>query len=350
MRKSKFKDFRKVFAVTVVLFAAAIHGFAQPGNSCANGIAIVPDTVFNNQQISGTEIWYEFTATAAEMRITVHAQSTTSNISGLELYAGNCTGSALAAGITYNEGYILNYYAFSVGTLYKLKISSSGQSAEDFDIYITEIKAPCACINAPSSCQLICNGSFEDFNAVPIFQGEIEFACPWTHNVSADFHHSNPVSTDVNTPGNRFGTQWPRTGTGYAGIFTYDGTDADYREYIVQELAQPLEDGQVYIVSFWASLADTVGKVTKEIGAHISVGAPAGLNSQAALGLTPQIKTTTFIDNKTGWFQVTAAFTAQGGETHITIGNFNDDANTALQTSSVLHQSGNPLNQDSYYY
>jgi gliding motility-associated-like protein len=191
---------------------------------------------------------------------------------------------------------------------------------------------------------LVPNYSFEEVSTCPQSYGGAgtTLAAPWVAPTTGTPDIFNSCSTFglVDVPDNNFGNQTALTGEGYAGgimkLPSYE-----YREYIQAPLLEPLVANEWYAVSFFVSPGE-FGCAVDEIGAFFSVNAPSA-NSFVALPYTPQIVYTGgFIDDYENWTLIEGCFQAIGGESYITIGNFNNDANTPLDPNCQ-----NPV---SYYY
>lgn len=191
-------------------------------------------------------------------------------------------------------------------------------------------------------CTLFCNGqtnlvhnpSFEDTIKCPTF-AEIGEAVYWTNptQYSPDYYNSCVPSTGAgdgfSVPNNWYGTQIAKTGNAYAGIIDYC-TASDCREYIQGVLNSSLIANKIYCVQFYVSAADSTPYASNNIGAYFSNTAITA-NHSLNLPYTQQISNnpnTNPLTDRVGWTKVSGMFTAQGGEKYITIGNFNDDANT----------------------
>lgn len=180
---------------------------------------------------------------------------------------------------------------------------------------------------------LVPNYSFENISSCPEFfgQGGPTLAPPWTVPTqgSADVFNECCTTGQVDVPNNFFGSQPALTGVGYAGFYTRLNAFL-YREYIQAPLDEPLVAGTWYAVSFYVSPADN-GCAIEHIGAYLSVDAP-GNGGFAPFDLTPQVVSTEgFINDFDGWTLVSGCFLAEGGEAHITLGNFESDADNPME-------------------
>lgn len=127
----------------------------------------------------------------------------------------------------------------------------------------------------------------------------------------------------------------PHSGEGYAGIIYYDPTG--YREYITALLSEPLEAGVCYYVEYY--VARNAGSIMaiNEIQVHFSAGVPLSMQfpPPGPLALTPHLEAATAATQAT-YQKIYGLYTASGGETAMTFGNFMDNDNTTLtQVGSV---------------
>ncbi len=177
---------------------------------------------------------------------------------------------------------------------------------------------------------LVPNGSFEEYYNCP--GGGIMESKHWYSPTigSPDLFHvcANSSNPQWGVPQNTRGYQVPKTGGAYAGFFVRANDDG--REYLQVELNKPLEGGKKYSVQFYLSLADIFAVSVWNIGICLSNTAVSSpLINTYVLNVTPQIlnEEGNFL-NWEEWTEVKGEYTAQGGETFITIGNFYTEANT----------------------
>ena len=179
---------------------------------------------------------------------------------------------------------------------------------------------------------LVDNYSFEILTNCPSNYGGQgpTIAPPWwapTHG-TPDIFNDCATSSLVDVPDNLWGTQEPITGAGYAGIYTYIYS-YEYREYLMQELLQPLTGGTWYEVSFYVSPAED-GCTIAEIGARLTIDAP-WFTEVGAYDLIPPVESNQgLLDDHVGWTLISGCILAQGGELYLTLGNFRSDPNTTL--------------------
>jgi len=183
---------------------------------------------------------------------------------------------------------------------------------------------------------LVPNPDFETFLSCPVggcLSGTVaEWTCPTTG--TADYFHTcDTTGGGLSTPANMPGSQAPTSGVAYAGFIAYEppGFLGEYREYLEVELISPLVGGQTYAVHFLVSLADNSPYAVEEIGAYLQAGSVGPVPNPNPLPYVPQVEYTGGpIIDKIKWKSVFGAFVAVGGEDHLVIGNFRDDANTTI--------------------
>lgn len=196
---------------------------------------------------------------------------------------------------------------------------------------------------------LVPNPSFESFTSCPTNFSQINLAAPWDTPTTGTSDYLNacaPVAfPSLNVPQNQQGFQSALTGSGYAGLIPYSAAP-NYREYIQAPLSSPLAPGTPYLVQFHVSLADSSLYAIDRLGAYLAVGAVGPVPNFAPLAVTPQVESPANVPlgNFTGWTLISGKVVASGGEDHIVIGSFRNDASTALVPGPGQWPGG------SYYY
>ena len=188
---------------------------------------------------------------------------------------------------------------------------------------------------------LVPNPSFEQYNRCPSAYSMFYTIDHWIapNDASTDYMNTCATGTYVGVPVNYFGYQPARTGQGYAGIHPWqDGYN--YREYVQVKLKQPLKTGEIYQVEFYVSLSSVFNTALSNLGAYLSVTRPSASNSYGLLDNvngSPQIRNSSnlMLKDTLNWMKIEGEYKAQGGERYITIGNFDDDANTNYLPSAT---------------
>lgn len=204
---------------------------------------------------------------------------------------------------------------------------------------------------APSAhaVNLVPNPSFESYTSCPTSFGQLSLATPWDVPNTGTSDYLNAcapvVFPSVNVPNNEQGFQNARTGVGYAGFIPYSAAP-DYREYLQAPLTSPLAPGTAYLVKFYVSLADQSLLAIDRLGAYLSVGPVGPVPNYAPLAFTPQVESpaNVALNDATNWTLISGVYVATGGEDHIVIGSFHDDASTATSPGPGTWPGG------SYYY
>ncbi len=145
----------------------------------------------------------------------------------------------------------------------------------------------------------------------------------FTH--SPDFFH-RCAKNRYGQPHNFLGTEKPYKGSGYAGIFVFK---VQTREYLQVKLKKPLKDGHSYYVKIQVSLADRcVFGVNKMV--FLLSFEKKFLGYIKNYSQLQPLKGNPFrtLNQKKGWTIISGCYKAEGGETFLTIGNFNKDSQT----------------------
>ena len=201
---------------------------------------------------------------------------------------------------------------------------------------------------------LVPNPSFEDyFNLIspPSSDYLQDYIFNWYWGFG--YFHINRPGIYYGVPSNEGGYQYPRTGSGYCGIFTYAKNSYPIRQYIQTQLTDTLKQGKKYKVSFYVSLADTMNANNNSIGAFFASDSTLVYNTGGGVfSITPQIKNqeSNDLSSKINWTLVADTLIATGNEKWITIGNFLTDSLssiTALDSNCSLPFS---VNCGAYYY
>lgn len=203
---------------------------------------------------------------------------------------------------------------------------------------------------------LVPNGDLEQFTQCPDYVSQIDRAVGWsrpTLGTSDYFNACLGVPFSLNVPDNEFGYQSAHSGNGYAGFYCFYSTTAittapdNDHEYVTHALAAPLTPGGTYAVEFFVSLADVSKYAVNDIGALLSVNAPAR-SDELAITATPQITNSslTMLNDKNGWTRIHGCFVADSAFAYITIGNFHNGPATTFEEVATDF----PLTYFSYYY
>jgi hypothetical protein len=171
----------------------------------------------------------------------------------------------------------------------------------------------------------------------------------WDEFNSSDLFTSACTHTWSGVPMNIKGSGQAKDGNNYVGFMLFaNGQNNDNKEYIYQQLSNPLQSGKIYCLSFFVSRADRKEFAIENIGAFFSNNVQT-TGSIGYINKTPQVVNQGLITDTIGWTEIQGCFTANGGEQYITIGNFNSDANT----NSFYAGTNNPIPSNpeySYYY
>lgn len=178
---------------------------------------------------------------------------------------------------------------------------------------------------------LVPNPSFETYTSCPTGFSQLNKAYSWYGTNNSSEYFNSCASGNINIPNTAYGYQLARTGNAFAGQYFINGYGTNYREYIqCANFISPLVAGNCYWVKFHVNSPNKiVYYACNNIAAHLSVLGYLTSGSPAT-SYTPQIYLVNnpIAKDTLGWVEIGGIYTAVGGENHITIGNFKNDANT----------------------
>jgi hypothetical protein len=205
---------------------------------------------------------------------------------------------------------------------------------------------------------LVPNPGFEMYDSCPAHISQIHYATGWSKATWGTSDYFNECADSAGLGAANFaGYQKARTGKAYAGFFLYNWDilfrDENYREYVEVKLSEPLQKDQKYFVRFYVSFGDSGVHATSCVGAYLSSAKITNDTFYHSLNYLPQVENPkgNFLTDGINWTAVSGSFTAKGGESYITIGNFRDSSET--DTLFVVdHDRGGFIvfYQDGYYY
>ncbi|MFK7786207.1 MAG: hypothetical protein AB8B56_13895, partial [Crocinitomicaceae bacterium] len=185
------------------------------------------------------------------------------------------------------------------------------------------------------------NPSFESYSSLPTGYCQANNCNIWNNvngtagcggHGSPDYYHTNAPSGPM-LPNTSAGTVVsPYDGNAVMGFLTWSGSlSSNYREYVGAPLTQAMVAGQTYTVSFQLTNGQSpyYGCGSDNIGIHFSNGALTQAGGQV-INVVPQVEITNVFFSHT-WQFFTFTFTPTANFTHMTIGNFENDANTTTQ-------------------
>lgn len=196
---------------------------------------------------------------------------------------------------------------------------------------------------------LIPNPSFEQFTTCPFELDRLNFCSPWYNVTNATPDAYNQCSNGGNSvPISGFGYQAARTGVGYAAILTYTGNLGlgGWREYIGIKLNSTLKKDSSYLFEMYVNLSDTVYHNSPNVGVYFTKNKLLNTAITGPIIRSAQINnslTNTF--DTVLWTRVHGTYTAKGGESYLTIGNFIPDDQLTLTLNNL-----NPIDNDEEVY
>ncbi len=221
--------------------------------------------------------------------------------------------------------------------------------------------AACCLLCGPTAAQnLIPNPGFETFSSCPTGSCEWFLASNWNsvnnfpgcnsgNSGSPDYFHTCGASF-FNFPLTLNASLNPLAGNAVMGLSTWLSFRANFREYLSVPLTSPLVTGMAYTLRFFYTNGQpdpsvSYGGQGTQLAAHFSVGALSQTNANPIL-LTPTYESVGTLFSQS-WQEVTFTFTATANFTHLTFGNFRNDASTTVQQFATPSTAGFTY---AYYY
>jgi OmpA-OmpF porin, OOP family len=200
---------------------------------------------------------------------------------------------------------------------------------------------------------LIENGGFEAVTGKPKKLGQIDLATGWSSptGARADLYMSSSKVPEMAIPQNAYGKEDPKEGQNYVGINAYSYGDKIARTYIMTKFKTPLKKGTKYCVSFYVSLAELSKYSANNIGMHISKK-PFGTDAKTSIVEKTHIihKDNKIFNATYNWEKVCGTYEAEGGEKHITIGNFTNNDLTRYERMKAPKDFKGTQSIMAYYY
>lgn len=187
---------------------------------------------------------------------------------------------------------------------------------------------------------LVPNSGFESYTSCPTAYQQINTSFPWVtaSGFNADYYNSCSTSTNVSVPKNLYNAnfQFPVNGNGYAGINTINGIGNDFRQTISAPLTSTLLNNNYYLCKFYLSNVICYPYAHNNISLAFSSNISFSISCSCPLNLPMHIYKfgNPVIKDTLNWTEIMGIYKANGTEQYITIGNFKDDANTKIDTTS----------------
>ena len=122
------------------------------------------------------------------------------------------------------------------------------------------------------------------------------------------------------------------------------------RGYIIGHLANKMEQGKSYCVKYYLNLPNFSKWAVNKLGCYFDDGTLLGSSADKchALNVIPHIDNnpSVYLNDTLGWMKIQGIYTANGSETHLTLGNFYNDANTGHVFFNGGWAGGGGLNID----
>ena len=222
------------------------------------------------------------------------------------------------------------------------------------------------CLKGNAQVNLVKNPSFEDLYSNPsdCYNGQIYLAKHWNQYDSLCAKNSisscppainskSCTSLCCHIPNEgQAGYQYPRTGNNIAAAYAFTtdttGSNPEYRNYLHGLLTQTLQVSKQYCITYYINLYNPPHVyAVNHFGMYLDNGKLDTLSACAGIfTVTAQIDNTTYplLNDTLNWMKIQGVYTANGTETHITIGNFATDGH-----SNVTKVYNGNLYTDAFY-
>lgn len=201
---------------------------------------------------------------------------------------------------------------------------------------------------------MVDNGNFESITGKgPKKLGGIEAATSWVSatGAKADLFVPSDKIPEINGANNIYGSETAQDGSNFAGIMVYSQGNKLPRTYISQKLSSPMKSGERYCVKFYVSLGDNSKFASNNIAAHFSKKEFGYSDKKSIIDKPHVLEVRNKVFSGTySWERVCGTFTAEGGEKHITIGNFSMTEETKVEKIKKDASNKNPQIGGAYYF
>lgn len=204
------------------------------------------------------------------------------------------------------------------------------------------------CLSSKAQGNMVSNGNFEVYSTCPSNQAQITLATGWSSPTTGtpDYYNScASYTTGFCVPNSGIGYQQDFNGGGaYAGIYVFNKTFPNTREYIQIKLSDTLNSGRKYLASMYISRWGYDFAISS-MGMYFS-GTAVFQSNINVMNFTPQVKNATPLTDTLNWMLVQDTITGTGSELYLTIGNFSNDSLSDTLRTVPFYQNG----WYAYYY
>ncbi len=201
---------------------------------------------------------------------------------------------------------------------------------------------------------LVPNPGFEEFSQCPIsFSTDPKDFGPshWNSPSQGTPDYFNKCAFgDMDVPRNWAGVSFAHSGVGYAGLYAWNNTKHNYREYAQCKLSEPLKPGVFYNLQFYYRLSSYSVYAIDRIGLAL-LNAELKVDHDSLLDITPVLTRINELETLTNeWYLASTKYHAKGGEQFLLIGNFS--SNTVTSHRKIEYREGKSvmLGGSAYYY
>lgn len=207
---------------------------------------------------------------------------------------------------------------------------------------------------------LVPNFSFEQYNACPDGEDQIQYATGWNKysatTTTPDYYHACANPGLFGVPQN-LGEYRPahRNCSAIIGLCTYFVSTQNYREQIGIQLSHSLIIGKKYFISFYVVASKQIiggsywSMPSNNIGIKLSTVLHNEFNP-APFDNMAQLNCNSIITDTSNWQRISGSFIADSSYDYLMIGNFFDDSHTDTLHYPPYINGDTCWNSYSYYY
>lgn len=196
---------------------------------------------------------------------------------------------------------------------------------------------------------LIPNFGFEDVNCSQNTDDNsislVEYWFETENTASIDFYHTCLPLTLFNPPSAGFANGFPFEGNGMAGFVPVTRFGSQWREVVSIQMTEELKKDSNYFVSFQILNGFNYG-VDYGID-NIGILFTEDTIESSDIDLHPDVRSNIGLISQKKWLEVSAIYTASGGELFLNLGTFGSNFNWECE-GPTIHPNGLPINL--YYF
>ena len=187
---------------------------------------------------------------------------------------------------------------------------------------------------------LVPNGNFESYDLCPDHWCQISYCQYWDSFGQNPEYYNTCGGGEASPPFcGGLGFQYPHSGNAYVGLYIFNRTVTNDREFIGTQLTSQLIFKQKYYISFYISLGGSNSYQTtiasNNMGVKFST-IPYSESNPAPIDNFAHFYANTIISDTVNWVKISGSFVADSAYNYLIMGNFfNDSLTDTLNLSTI---------------